>query len=117
MVYQHDLLDKLYSTIYALPSAQQQTKSCTTQDTQKHYYLFFEQDGVDVLSVEAYQGGKVRCERVTFTDGSVRQPDQQFWIPVQQALVLVCGAKWIRWPENWFHSKQATYCIDEFSNW
>jgi hypothetical protein len=88
MVNKHDLLDRLYRTTYALPPAQDQTKQCTTQDTQKHYYLFFEQDGVDVLGVEAYQGGKARCERVTFSDGSVRQPDQEFWTLVQQAQAI-----------------------------
>ena len=92
MVYQHDLLEKLYRTSYALASAQEQTKKCTTQDTQKQYYLFFEQDGVDVLSVEAYQGGKARCERVTFSDGSVRQPDQEFWTLVQQAQAIATSA-------------------------
>ncbi len=92
MVYQQDLLDRLYRTTYALPSAQEQIKHCTTQDTQKHYYLFFEQDGVDVLSVEAYQGGKARCERVTFLDGSVRQPDQEFWTLVQQAQAIATSA-------------------------
>jgi hypothetical protein len=92
MVYQHDLLDKLYRTTFALPSAKPQTKSCTTQDTQKHYYLFFEQDGVDVLSIEAYQGGKAACERVTFPDGSVRQPDQQFWTLVEQAQAIATPA-------------------------
>jgi hypothetical protein len=92
MVDQHDLLDMLYRTTYALPSAGEQTKHCTTQDTQKHYYLFFEQEGVDVLSVEAYQGGKARCERVTFSDGSVRQPDQEFWTLVQQAQARATSA-------------------------
>jgi hypothetical protein len=98
VVDKHDLLDKLYRTIYALPSAQEQTKYCTIQDTQKHYYLFFEQDGVDVLSVEAYQGGKARCERVTFSEGSVRQPDQEFWALVQQAQAIATsleGADWL----------------------
>lgn len=88
IVDKQDLLEKLFSTIYALPSAQEQTKNCTIQDTQKHYYLFFEQDGVNVLSVEAYQGGKAACERVTFSDGSVRQPDQAFWTLLQQAQVI-----------------------------
>lgn len=88
MVYKHDLLDKLYGTIYALPSAQEQAKSCTIQDTQTHYYLFFEQDGSNVLSIEAYQGGKAGCERVTFSDGSVRQTDQEFWMLVQQAQAI-----------------------------
>ena len=88
MVDKHGLLEKLFSTIYALPSAQEQTKNCTIQDTQKHYYLFFEQDGMNVLSVEAYQDGKARCERVTFSDGSVRQPDQTFWTQLQQAQAI-----------------------------
>jgi hypothetical protein len=92
MVYKHDLLDRLYRTTYALPPAHDQTKHCTIQDTQKHYYLFFLQDGLDVLSVEAYQGGKARCERVTFLDGSVRQPDQEFWTLVQQAQAIATSA-------------------------
>lgn len=88
MVYQQDLLDKLYRTVYTLPFAEGQVKSCTTQDTLKHFYLFFEQDGSDVLSVEAYQGGKTGCERVTFADGSVRQPDQALWTLVEQAQAI-----------------------------
>lgn len=92
MVDKHDLLEKLYSTIYALPPSQEQTKNCTIQDTQKHYYLFFEQDGVNILSVEAYQGGKASCERVTFLDGSVRQPDQKFWTLLQQAQAIAIPA-------------------------
>ncbi|MDQ2717655.1 MAG: hypothetical protein M3Z08_22410 [Chloroflexota bacterium] len=92
MVDRHDLLDTLYRTIYALPPAQNQAKSCTTQGTQKHYSLFFEQDGVFILTVEAYKGGKAGCERVTFADGSVRQPDQQFWTLVEQAQAIAIQA-------------------------
>lgn len=88
MVYRRDLLDKLYHTLYALPFAGGQVKSCTPQDTLKHFYLFFEQDGSNVLSVETYQGGKAGCERVTFIDGSVRQPDQAFWMLVEQAQAI-----------------------------
>lgn len=88
MVYQRDLLDKLYHTLYALPFAREQVKSCTLEDTEKHFYLFFEQDGSDVLSVEAYQGGKIGCERVTFVHGSVRQPDQALWTLVAQAQAI-----------------------------
>lgn len=88
MVYRRDLLDKLYHTLYALPFAGEQVKSCTPQDTLKHFYFFFEQDGSNILSVEAYQGGKAECERVTFADGSVRQPDQAWWTLVEQAQAI-----------------------------